>query len=218
MKKKVLSIMLAAVCTFSLAACSGAETSGNSSVASEESSVESSATESSAATDSYKVTFYDADGTTVLSEEEVASGATATEYTPEKDGQIFMGWFATPSLGHEFDFSQAITADTKVFAGFMENVEDSRAFAIVGSGKSPLLAASSWGGVINDEHYMTKNDGENVYTITLDLCEGDEFQFAINSSWHDQRGGGYLDRGAADHARAGAAEIHQLRRRRIGNE
>ena len=198
MKKRVLSIMLAAVCTFSLAACSGAETSSNSSAASEESSVESSAAESSAATDTYKVTFYDVDGTTVLSEEEVASGATATEYTPEKDGQLFMGWFATPSLGHEFDFSQAITADTKVFAGFMENVEDSRTFAIVGSGKSPLLAASSWGGVINDEHYMTKNDGENVYTITLDLCKGDEFQFAINSSWHDQRGGGYLETTDAD--------------------
>ncbi len=142
--------------------------------------------------DSFTVTFYDSDGTTVLSTEEVKSGTTVAEYTPEKENQVFMGWFATPSMGHKFDFTQPITADTDVFAGFMENVEDTRTFAIVGSGTSPLLAESSWGKVINDAHYMTKSEGENVYTITLDLCEGDEFQFAIDSSWSAQRGGGYM--------------------------
>lgn len=140
----------------------------------------------------YTVTFYDNDGTTVLSTQEVAGGELAEEYTPEKDGLIFMGWFGTPSHTHEFDFSVPITADTGVFAGFMENVEDTRTFAIVGSGTSPLLSASSWGKVINEEHYMTKSEGENLYTITLDLCAGDEFQFAINSSWENQRGGGYM--------------------------
>lgn len=143
-------------------------------------------------TDSFTVTFYDSDGTTVLSTEEVKNGANATEYTPEKNDQVFMGWFATPSMGHAFDFTQPITADTDVFAGFMENVEDTRSFAIVGSGMSPLLSASNWGKVIEEEHYLTKSEGENVYTITLDLCEGDEFQFAIDSSWSAQRGGGYL--------------------------
>lgn len=140
----------------------------------------------------YKVTFYDTDGTTVLSEEEVKSGDTVTEYTPEKENQIFMGWFATPTLAHEFDFAQAITQDTDVFAGFMENIEDTRTFAILGSGTSPLLAVSNWGKTINDEHYMTKVEGENTYTITVDLCEGDEFQFAIDTSWNNQRGGGYM--------------------------
>lgn len=140
----------------------------------------------------YTVTFYDTDGTTVLSTEEVNNGASATEYMPEKENQIFMGWFATPTLAHEFDFTQAITKDTDVFAGFMENVEDTRTFAILGSGTSPLLAVSNWGKTINDEHYMTKTEGENTYTITVDLCEGDEFQFAIDSSWNNQRGGGYM--------------------------
>ncbi len=64
----------------------------------------------------YKVTFYDTDGTTVLSEEEVKSGDTVTEYTPEKENQIFMGWFATPTLAHEFDFGE--------YRGY-ENVRDS---------------------------------------------------------------------------------------------
>lgn len=140
----------------------------------------------------YTVTFYDTDATTVLSEEEVKDGDFATEYTPDKDDMVFMGWFATPTLGHEFDFTQAITQDTDIFAGFMENVEDTRTFAILGSGTSPLLSTSSWGKTINEEHYMTKIDGENTYTITVDLCEGDEFQFAIDSSWNNQRGGGYM--------------------------
>lgn len=197
MKKKGLTLLLAAAMTLSMAACGETQTDGS---GAEESSAvaENSSGEESKAADTFKVTFYDTDGTTVLSEEEVAAGATVAEYTPEKEGQVFMGWYATPSLGHEFDFSQPITADTKVFAGFLENVEDTRSFAIVGSGKSPLLAASSWGGVINEEHYMTKTDGENVYTMTVDLCEGDEFQFAINSSWEDQHGGGYLESTDAD--------------------
>lgn len=140
----------------------------------------------------YTVTFYDTDGTTVLSTEEVKSGDTVTEYTPEKENQMFMGWFATPTLAHAFDFTQAVTQDTDVFAGFMENVEDTRTFAILGSGTSPLMAVSNWGKTINDEHYMTKIEGENTYTITVDLCEGDEFQFAIDTSWNNQRGGGYM--------------------------
>lgn len=194
MKKKVLSLILAAVMTFALAACGDAETNGSTE---KESSVENQG-ESTEEAGTFKVTFYDVDGTTVLSEEEVTGGDTATEYVPEKENQVFMGWFATPSLGHAFDFSQPITADTEVFAGFMENLEDTRTFAVLGSGKSPLLAVSSWGSVINEEHYMTKAEGENIYTITLDLCEGDEFQFAIDSSWHDQRGGGYMESLEAD--------------------
>ncbi|MCM1102478.1 MAG: InlB B-repeat-containing protein [Clostridium sp.] len=146
----------------------------------------------------YTVTFYDNDGTTVLSTQEVADGALAEEYTPKKDGLIFMGWFGTPSHTHTFDFSAPITADVGVYAGFMEYVEDTRTFAIVGSGTSPLLSASSWGKVINEEHYLTKSADENLYTITLDLCAGDEFQFAIDSSWANQRGGGYMTTTEAD--------------------
>ena len=141
------------------------------------------------------VTYYDSDGKTVLQTEEVEKGACAKEYTPEKDGSIFVGWFATPQMSHKFDFSQAVTEDTSVFAGFVTYVEDTREFAIVGSGTSPVLLESNWGAVIGDAQKMTKeeSDSENVYTITLDLSEGDQFQFAMDSSWGDQRGYGYLD-------------------------
>ncbi len=145
-----------------------------------------------AGTDSFTVSFIDSDGTTVLSTKEVKAGELVSEYTPEKENQVFMGWFGTPSLAHEFDFTQPITADTEIFAGFLEVVEDTRTYAVVGSGKSPLLSASNWGKEIEDEHYLTKSEDENVYTITMDLCEGDEFQFAVDSSWNEQRGGGYM--------------------------
>ena len=138
------------------------------------------------------VTFYDSDGTTVLKTEEIEKGATVSRYVPEKTDYIFVDWFATPSMGHRFDFNTAIEEDTSVFAGFVSYKEDTRDFYIVGSGKSELMLQSSWGNNITDAHKMTKANGENVYTITLDLEAGDQFQFVINESWHDQRGYGYL--------------------------
>ena len=147
-----------------------------------------------------KVTFYDSDGKTVLSETEVKNGEQLEEYIPEKDGYTFAGWFATPQMSHRFDFSQEITGDTELFAGFVSYVEDTRSFALLGSGTSPALLESNWGANIGEMQTMTKEDteGANIYTITLDLEEGDEFQFAINSSWNDQRGYGYLDTIAKD--------------------
>lgn len=197
MKRKKVSLMIAATLLgiSALYGCGNTETKSDAAQdvqnVQEETSKEPEQTD--AGTDqACTVTFYDTDGTTVLSTEEVKSGELATEYVPEKENQVFMGWFATPSLAHEFDFTNPITEDISVFAGFMENVEDTRTFAIVGSGTSPLLSVSSWGKTINEEHYMTKSENENVYSITLDLCEGDEFQFAIDSSWNNQRGGGYM--------------------------
>lgn len=140
----------------------------------------------------YTVTFYDMDTTTELKTEKVKAGELVSEYTPEKENYVFMDWYGTPTLSHAFDFNTPINADTKIFAGFLEEKADTRSFAIVGSGKSPLLVTSSWGTVINDEHFLTKEAEKNVYSITLDLYEGDEFQLAMNTSWNNQRGAGYL--------------------------
>lgn len=132
------------------------------------------------------------DGDTVLKTEEVVEGGTATEWTPEKEGYTFVGWFATPTMSVEFDFTKTITEDTKVFAGFSTYAEDTRTWAIVGSGKGDLLLSSNWGKVISDAHILEKT-GDNEYSITLDLYAGDEFQLAINTSWHHKRGYGYLE-------------------------
>ena len=132
------------------------------------------------------------DGETVLKTEEVVDGGTVTAWTPEKEGQTFVGWFATPTMSVEFDFSKPINENTKIFAGFSAYAEDTRTWAIVGSGKGDLLLSSNWGKVIADAHILEKT-GDNEYSITIDLYAGDEFQFAINTSWHHKRGFGYLE-------------------------
>ncbi len=142
--------------------------------------------------ETFTVTYYD--GETVLKTETVKKGEKATAWTPTKDGYSFIDWYGEPSMTHKFDFNTAISANTSVFAGFSAAaVADEREFALVGSGTSPLLMTSNWGKVINDEHKMTKNPDKNEYTITIDLYEGDQFQFAINTAWENQRGFGYLE-------------------------
>lgn len=176
-----------------LAGCGNAQTQETGSIAEE---VQAGAPEEAAAEETvHKVTFYDSDAATVLKEAEVADGALAEEYTPEKEGYVFVDWFATPQMSHKFNFEQPVTEDMSAFAGFVSYQQDEREFAIVGSGTSSALLESNWGTSITDVHKMTKeeSDFENIYTITLDLNEGDEFQFAINTQWNDQRGYGYLD-------------------------
>lgn len=177
-----------------LAGCGNAQTQETGNAAEE---VKTEAAEESVAAEetTYKVTFYDSDGTTVLKETEVADGTLAEEYSPEKEGYVFVDWFATPQMSHKFDFGQPVTEDVSAFAGFVSYKADEREFAIVGSGTSSALLESNWGTSITDVHKMTKeeSDSENIYTITLDLNEGDEFQFAIDTQWHNQRGYGYLD-------------------------
>lgn len=185
MKRKSLMIALAMALVLSTGAvgCGKKETDNQNT------------TQEEAKEDTYTVTFYDSDGENVLKTEEVKGGECVAEYEPEKDGEIFVGWFATPQMSHRFDFSTAITEDTQVFGGFVTYVEDTREFYIVGSGTSSVLMESNWGKVIGDAQKMTKEESSdsNQYIITLDLAEGDEFQFAINSDWNAQRGYGYLD-------------------------
>lgn len=141
-----------------------------------------------------KLTFFDSDGKTVLKTIEVEKGKVVDLPKVEKDGYEFLGWYATPQMNRKFDFKQTINEDTNVYGGFTKFVEDKREFYILGSGKSKLLAKSSWGKLINDEFKLEKqkSNKENIYKITIDLEKGDEFQFAINDKWQNQRGFGYL--------------------------
>ncbi len=169
MKRKFLGILfslIAVTCITAFAACNG--------------NIET-----------HKVTFYD--GNTVMKEVTVEYGKTVESYIPEKEGNYqFIDWFSTPSFGHKFDFTKPVTEDVSVFAGFTLFTDDTRTFYVVGSGTSTLLMGQDWGKNINDTHKLTKTEGKNEYTITLDLLEGDEFQFAISSSWENKRGYGYL--------------------------
>ncbi len=139
----------------------------------------------------YTVTYMD--GTDVLKTERVKQGEKPAAYVPEKAGGYeFVDWFATPSKNHRYDLSAAVTQDVTVYAGFTLYKEDTRTFYILGSGTSELLFSSNWGKVITDDHKLAKEAGKNEYTITCDLKEGDQFQFAIDSDWSNKRGFGYL--------------------------
>ena len=154
----------------------------------------SSPTPSSESAKTYDVTYYNGD--TVLKTEKVEEGKKATEWTPVVEGYDFKGWYGTPTFTHKFDFNTAITSNTSVFGMFVSNeyIADTRDFFIVGSGTSPVLLESNWGKVINESTMkLAKADDKNEYTITLDLFAGDQFQFAIDSSWSNQRGVGYLE-------------------------
>lgn len=143
-------------------------------------------------TKEYTVTYFD--GTEVLKTEKVKDGEKATDWTPEKTNFTFVDWFATPNFSHTFDFDAPVTEDKSAFAQWASATqsEDTRVYYIVGSGTSTILRTSNWGDVINDDMKMTKAADKNEYTYTLDLQVNDEFQFVINSDWHNQRGFGYL--------------------------
>ena len=143
-------------------------------------------------TEEYTVTFYD--GTTILDTQKVKEGEMATKWTPTKTDYNFVDWYATPNFAHLFKFDEPITENKSAFAQWVSvnQSEDTREYYIVGSGTSPILLKSNWGKVFDSTTRMTKTAGKNEYKFTLDLQVGDKFQFAINESWHNQRGAGYL--------------------------
>lgn len=146
-------------------------------------------------TATYTVTYYD--DSEVLKTESVEDGGKATEWTPTKTDYNFDGWYGEPTFAHAFDFSTAITADTSVFAKFSSAavVEDTREYYICGSGSSNALGGSS---TLKDGSKMTKTEGKNEYTLTVDLYENDWFQFVTDTSWNYQRGWGYISSGSLD--------------------
>lgn len=157
--------------------------------------------ETTAAAAKYTVTFYD--GEAVLKTVEAESGTTVSEYTPTKEGYTFAGWFATPSLNREFDFTAAITKDTDVFSAWKSDTftEDSREWML--AGESALAGAplnkNSWGKVTGEDkkpYLLTRAEGTNEFTITIDLYQGDKFQVAeideADFAWKAQRGYGYI--------------------------
>ena len=144
--------------------------------------------------DEVKITLYDTDGKTVLDTVKVKSGKKAEIKTPEKKDYTFVDWYLNKDHTRKADLTKPFTQDTKLFAGFAKYKEDTRTFYIVGKGESPVLSESNWGAVTGDSQKLTKTDkeGVNEYTITLDLKKGDQFQFAMDGKWSDQRGFGYL--------------------------
>lgn len=147
--------------------------------------------------DTFTVTYYDGDQTTVLKTEEVEAGGKATEWTPEdKADAEFLGWYATPNYAFEFDFDAAITQDTPVYSMWSTAEEDTRTWMIAGNFQGEDLKNNNWGedGRLNADKYdFEPVEGEfNTFTLTVDLYEGDVFQFGVFR--YDEKPGGVYER------------------------
>lgn len=114
-KLKWLSLLLAVVFSLSVfAACTPDDPSGggeNPPPADEQDSY-------------YTVTFLDEDNTTSLRKQTVKSGDNAFDWTPEKSGKDFAGWYSDSARTKVFSFGTAITADTSLYAKFTDKVPD----------------------------------------------------------------------------------------------
>ena len=69
----------------------------------------------------YTVTWYDGDD--VLKTDEVFKGAVLEEWTPEKTGYEFKGWYKDSSFKDIFDFENKINSNTSIYAKFEEKLE-----------------------------------------------------------------------------------------------
>ena len=150
----------------------------------------------------YTVTFYD--GTTVITTREVEEGGKVAEFEPvdvdyEKEGYVFNGWYATSDFTHDWSFDTIIDKDTNVYSMWSSSKEDTRQWLIAGSSSAggPLAEIGWNGGPIEGENgnILTKTEGKNEFTITINLYAGDQFQFCIQDEdgvWNtdDSNGGG----------------------------
>ena len=150
----------------------------------------------------YTVTFYD--GTTVITTREVEEGGKVAEFEPidvdyEKEGYVFNGWYATSDFTHDWSFDTVIDKDTNVYSMWSSSKKDTRQWLIAGSSSAggPLAEIGWNGGPIEgaDGNILTKTEGKNEFTITINLYVGDQFQFCIQDEdgvWNmdDSNGGG----------------------------
>lgn len=140
------------------------------------------------------VTWYD--GRTELKNEKINKGAKATEWTPTKEGYEFKGWFEEASLSTAFDFTKALSEDTDIYSKWLDTTnvsEDTKSYYVIGTG-SGTMKDSGWGHSPAAESLnLKKVEGQtNVYTITLDMYEGDRFQICFGGGWDGQMGIGYV--------------------------
>ena len=77
----------------------------------------------------YTVTFKDGEGQ--IGTQSVMNGRTATQpEDPEKEGYIFIGWYADGAFAATFDFNELITENTNVYARFTQQTEDGYEYTV----------------------------------------------------------------------------------------
>lgn len=179
MKKfsRVALVLLLALTMLLACACNNTDDGGNTTTAGGEAKT-------------WKVSFYDSDGVTVLKTVDVEDGNPLT--VPEdltREGYQIDNLYATPALKVVYDTTKPVTEDTSVFVAWRSSVEDNRPWTLAGQLKG--YPDNLWGKVWpQDDYRLTKVDGEfNTFTIEVNLYAGDEFKIAVIDEgyvWHDE--------------------------------
>ena len=127
----------------------------------------------------WKVTFFESDGETVLAEVQTEDGKAVVVPELTRVGYMVEGYYATPALMVEFDLTQPITEDTAVFVAWQSSVVDERPWMLAGS-----LAGypdNAWGKAWpQDDYLLQPMEGEfNTFFIDVNLYAGDAFKIAV---------------------------------------
>ncbi len=127
----------------------------------------------------WKVTFYESDGETVLQEVEVKDGEKVAMPELTKDGYMIEGYYATPALMVPFDPEAPITGDTAVFVAWQSSVVDERPWMLAGALRG--YPENAWGKIWpQDDFLLQKVDGEfNTFAIEVNLYKDDAFKIAV---------------------------------------
>ncbi len=127
----------------------------------------------------WKVSFMETDGKTVLKEVEVEDGKTVTMPELSKEGYVIDGYFATPALKVAFDPKAPITQDTSVFVAWRSGKVDERPWMLAGSLRG--YPDNAWGKIWPQDNYRLKKvEGEfNTFAIEVNLYKGDAFKIAV---------------------------------------
>lgn len=128
---------------------------------------------------SWKVTFYESDGVTVIEEVEVEDGQPVTMPELSKEGYIVEGYYATPALMVAFDPTAPITEDTAVFVAWQSSIVDERPWMLAGALRG--YPENAWGKIWPQDDYLLQPvEGEfNTFYIDVNLYAGDAFKIAV---------------------------------------
>ncbi len=144
-------------------------------------------------------------GATELGKISIDPETAVTDYEKfeNQEGFEFLGWYETPSYveASKKDLSKdTFKYNTVLYGNFKstEVTQDTRSWYIVGDGSGSVLKSSAWaGGDVNDDakkacQFTLKDEKKNIFTIDIDLFEGDLFQIVNNWQWDGQVGYGFL--------------------------
>lgn len=138
---------------------------------------------------------FETNGGSEISAQTVEKGRTAGEPTaPTKSGEktsyAFLGWYSDSDFTTEFDFSTAITADTTLYAKWLEGFALAKGATVSGavSGSSVFIEGRTVpiGDLFVCDHEVTQKEYETycIYGVETSPSDGDNYP-AYHVSWYD---------------------------------